>query len=1011
MNIPTQLRCLCLSFVLLLPLFAAGAGIEVEPEAKAPGVDYKAEQALLVIPSTLKGPYQVKAGAVDITGDENFAATVEVERLERLAASGECEANLVIEFANGEIWKWGYNAREKVIVDAHRGEELIYRNGWTATAPTGLKVVRIGQSVFFEQAGRLVYYRPLEGRSVSRLWLEVDNRTGQGADIRLSGIEVSPLGTVDAPTAPYARPFAKKVFMNVLGWMPPEKFPATFAEQYYDFPALPVADGIRGQVEAMGKHGVDAVLLDFLGTKRPSMILPQFDMSDAWLKAIRESSTPQMQFAPFWEYDSGGADPYHSSAGIGTDNLADAARFVADIIEYNYRRYQEDPELYRLQGRPVDFLYNSMIYNEPEFWRDVRAHLTDSLGMAPIFSLGPGGLPMTLHAEFDPDYFHRYTDEYFESVFVFNLWGPTADVFPGKIMDHYRDREPPVQVIGTAVPGYWSVRHNHRTIVHPRFTERLRESLGESLAADVDGVHVTTWNDFWENTHFVPSFSFLDSRLEVLSAMTAKWKGEPARDGASRMPRAILSYRKVVYPGEPIDFELLFLPTEGFGGETTATVRFYNEDGAELFAGRVEASVSDDLVPVRASEVGEEWVLPRSFPQKTAITVEAVIEQGGEEFACYNLPQIAVLPFSFLDPDLLLYSVPLHRLIPDGTDAELEINGELAGTVTTDGLVGYRLAGGEDGLQFAVTRNSHAVRMMADAELAGSEFFPGRNSKIVLQPNRYECFIDAMSDQGRRPMVPEIQNWRAAKSLYPIELGGDSYYAALVLDAEGHYAYTPIVWTQFEREGARCVGSYVFNGIEQGYVRNRSAAGRDIEFGTRANNPKTVFLRPDFPVMAWGPETGPVSLPIDFLPPAAASVECVFRFEHSGEPQVILGQSHHSRQLDLRINEADQFVLSRVDETGQSVELISPVLKPGVVHQVVGVYDGLELRLYVNGVEVDSAPCRGVRTGEGIWLGGIGDERFQGELVRMNVFNGALSADQVEAMHERLELLELNAPN
>jgi hypothetical protein len=126
---------------------------------------------------------------------------------------------------------------------------------------------------------------------------------------------------------------------------------------------------------------------------------------------------------------------------------------------------------------------------------------------------------------------------------------------------------------------------------------------------------------------------------------------------------------------------------------------------------------------------------------------------------------------------------------------------------------------------------------------------------------------------------------------------------------------------------------------------------------------------------------------------------------------VILGQSHHSRQLDLRINEADQFVLSRVDETGQSVELTSPALKPGVVHQVVGVYDGLELRLFVNGVEVDSAPCRGVRTGEGIWLGGIGDERFQGELVRMNVFNGALSADQVEAMHERLELLELNAPN
>ena len=976
--------------------------LSAQPEQALRAVDPFDDVGTVTIDDSQPGQYRILLSPQEVvTG--NFSVGFSLEVLERLAESGECEVGILLELDNEQWVKWSYNARGKVIFDVRGGIEEEQREGWVTELPARLGITRLNNACFLEWNGRVHDFYGLDGAAVRNVWVEIENRTGKGMHAELTDLSFEVIEPEYTGEIQLERPFKKSIFMCVLGWYPTDRFSSSYATDLYDFPILPVDEGTLGQVNSIGEHGIDAVQVDFLGAKRPSMVASQFNLSDDWMEAIRQSDYPDMTFAPFWEYDSGGADPYHKSAGVGSSNLADAAAFVADVLAYHNLRYRDDPELYRLQGYPVDYLYNSMIYNEPEFWMDVRENMRDTLGYAPIFSLGPGGLPMTLYAEFEPEYFHRYTDTAFDSIFVFNLWGPTADQFPAKIIDHYRDD--PVQVVGTAVPGYWSVRHNHRTIVHARYTERLREVLAASLAADVDGIYVTTWNDYRENTQFSPSFSYLDSRMEILQTMAAPWLGKSAAL-ESHMPRAILTYRKVAYPGEPFDCELLLLPTKGFSGEVSVRLSLRDSQGKLIHKSTLSGTMGDELTALRLSDTTNPVAIPGPGPD--AVSVEVLLVHGGQEYPVSHLPQIAVLPLDYLDPDLLNYSVPLHKMASGDKSPGLIINEEVGPIVPTDGIVSYVLDAPED-VQFALMRNSRAARMMAPLEMGGAEFYPGRPSTVTLEPRKYPNFVDASSDQGRRANVPEIQNPKNAVSHFPMNTGGYNYFAALVEYPDGRFAYTPLVWISQQKPDAALVGSYVFNEIDKGYLRDRSPMLRHIAVGEEAAKDfSRVFLRPELPVLHWDAQSPTLGVPIDFLPPGAASLECVFRFEQTGRPQALLYQPHYSRQLELELDATGCLLLTRQNNSGQEATVRTEPLEAGRVYQAVAVFTGSEIQLYLDGELAGASPCVGVRTGEGTWIGGKGEERFQGEIVRMNVFTGALSENQVEDMYYRFEQLELN---
>jgi hypothetical protein len=953
-----------------------------------------------------KGPYRIVVENT-IDTDYDFMATMTVDALERIEAQGECEAHMVVEMIGGRRITWGYNARQRMIFDDSGNAKTATRSGLDCDAPVEVGLRKVGSALFLESGGRLERFVQLNREShIQRVFVEIVNHNSVGCRVQVSGITLqNTLPQKDEATFKLVRPIEKCVMMNVLGWLPSEKFSAHFAKDAFDFPILSVQDGLVGQVNTLGDHGVDVVLLDFLGAKRPSMVGVQFDMQDNWLNAIRQSRYPQMRFAPFWEYDTGGANPYHGKVGIGSDDLDSAADFVATIMAYHANRYRDDKELYRLQGRPVDFLYNSMIFNKPSFWADVTDRIHAMIGRSPILSLGPGGLPMTLNAEFDPEFFHAFTDRYFDSVFVFNLWGPTADVFPGKIIDHYRNRDKTVQVVGTAVPGYWSVRHNMQSIVPARFTERLRESLSGSLAADVDGIHVTTWNDFWENTQFCPSFSFLDSRLEILQALTAPWKDitEPA---ITDCPRAILSYNKVAYPGETLDMELYVLPgADGIDASITAKLEVTDTvTNNIIFTGDIGPVAPGKAL--RLSEAHDRITVLSDAPSSLAIRV--TLTCNGRNNTISNMPQIAVLPTEFLKRDLLYYSIPLHHMASTQRQAELNINGQTSRIVQADGLCAYRLEDvTEPGIDFAVMCNSRSVRLMAPLTQAGAEYFPGRASNIELVPNAYEYFLDSSSDQGAHASVPAIQNPAKARTHYPLRTGGWSYYAALVRYPDGKYAYTPTVWVkQGMAHGPQLVGSYVFDDIQNGLLLDRSPYLRDIPWEPKAKSNMTM-LRPDLPVIKWDDKSPLINLPIDFIPSTAASLECVFRIDEASGELPLLAQAGNSKQLDLRVDASRRLVLTRQSDVNKPIAITSPPLQTDHVYHAVAVFNGTQLTLYLDGKPVGSVPCQGGRTSEGTWLGSFGNARFCGVILRMNVYNGALNQQQVTAMVGLLRLLNL----
>ena len=77
------------------------------------------------------------------------------------------------------------------------------------------------------------------------------------------------------------------------------------------------------------------------------------------------------------------------------------------------------------------------------------------------------------------------------------------------------------------------------------------------------------------------------------------------------------------------------------------------------------------------------------------------------------------------------------------------------------------------------------------------------------------------------------------------------------------------------------------------------------------------------------------------------------------------------------------------------------MLQVGAFHHVAGTYDGTTMRLYFDGAEVGSLPVSGfVGVSEGVALSTGDAEALDGLLDEVQVFDRALSAEEIRAIFE-----------
>ena len=114
-------------------------------------------------------------------------------------------------------------------------------------------------------------------------------------------------------------------------------------------------------------------------------------------------------------------------------------------------------------------------------------------------------------------------------------------------------------------------------------TKRLRDHLAMVRAMRPDFINATEWDEENENTQHRPTVAlgFVHSRLlryasaELDGRPQAVWPGDD-----TSVPNLVLSYRKALLAGEPIEAEVLNIPDGTFAGETFAVqLRWKNAAG------------------------------------------------------------------------------------------------------------------------------------------------------------------------------------------------------------------------------------------------------------------------------------------------------------------------------------------------------------------------------------------------------------------------------------------------
>jgi len=62
------------------------------------------------------------------------------------------------------------------------------------------------------------------------------------------------------------------------------------------------------------------------------------------------------------------------------------------------------------------------------------------------------------------------------------------------------------------------------TFLDRRNGATYRATLDGAAASDPDWILITSWNEWWENTHIEPSVNFGDQYLQITREFAARWK-------------------------------------------------------------------------------------------------------------------------------------------------------------------------------------------------------------------------------------------------------------------------------------------------------------------------------------------------------------------------------------------------------------------------------------------------------------------------------------------------------
>ncbi len=223
---------------------------------------------------------------------------------------------------------------------------------------------------------------------------------------------------------------------------------------------------------------------------------------------LNTAQAQSFSIAPYIETQDANGNPQSSTT-------------LVQWLTYYLNTYSNYPALYKVGGRPVVFIYDTQSI-PLSTWSSIFAQVRATGVDAAFLSMGVDWNDLSV---FDGLHMYGYNSNTIATIFptlkpqvkyyhlVADTWNPTrAKIWSPGIAPGFDD-----SVIPGRIPA-----------VQPRLNGTYYQSQWDILnAADPDWVALTSWNEYYENTHIEPSVNYGTQYLQLTNTNVARWKAQP----------------------------------------------------------------------------------------------------------------------------------------------------------------------------------------------------------------------------------------------------------------------------------------------------------------------------------------------------------------------------------------------------------------------------------------------------------------------------------------------------
>jgi len=255
------------------------------------------------------------------------------------------------------------------------------------------------------------------------------------------------------------------------------------------------------------------------------------------------------------------------------DSSAPSPEAMTNALEDFLKTWGNHPNSCLVNGKPVIFIYNSLPRTLPE-WGGILDTLR-SRGQEAYWLVQPqreGTLWGNSQVLAD-------NLAVFDGFYDFGINGFTPEQMLERLTNGQKaiaEHKPGGILSAGITQGYLGNGNSFYRPYHN--TGTLRSNWNAAIKAKAPWVCITTWNDYVEHTHFEPSVVNRDALLRINRDYLAQWRGTPL---PPRPPQVFISYHEEVNLGDDWTLEILSLPYTT--APATAQVRLLNLEGEPVF--------------------------------------------------------------------------------------------------------------------------------------------------------------------------------------------------------------------------------------------------------------------------------------------------------------------------------------------------------------------------------------------------------------------------------------------